>query len=96
MARKGIWRGLATIMASLLIFSLAAQATTNSWANKVNSMLGTSNYEIVVEDNDSDDNGTFFASDYETLKDMVAAQTEFAAGAAAEGTVLLKNDALCP
>ena len=96
MARKGIWRGLATIMASLLIFSLAAQATTNSWANKVNSMLGTSNYEIVVEDKDSDDNGTFFASDYETLKDMVAAQTEFAAGAAAEGTVLLKNDGALP
>ena len=92
MARKGIWRGLATIMASLLIFSLAAQATTNSWANKVNSMLGTSNYEIVVDENDSDDNGTFFASDYETLKDMVAAQKEFAASVAAEGVVLLKND----
>ncbi len=96
MAKKGLWRGLATIMASLMMFSFAAQATTNSWANKVNSMLGTSNYEIVVEDTDDNDTGTYFASDYASLKDMVAAQTEFGAEVASEGVVLLKNNGALP
>ena len=96
MARKGIWRGLAALMASLFIFSFAAQATTNSWANKVNSMLGTSNYEIVADETGSDETGTYFASDYASLKDMIAAQTDFAASVAAEGTVLLKNNGALP
>jgi len=92
MAKRGLWRGLATLMASLLVFTMAAQATSNAWANKVNSMLGTSNYEVVVTDDAEDDNGTYFASDYASLKDMVAAQKEFAASVAAEGVVLLKNE----
>ena len=91
MAKKGLWRGLATIMASLLVFAIAAQITTNSWASKVNSMLGTSNYEIVAEEGAEQDNGSYFVSDYASLKDMVAAQKDFAASVAAEGTVLLKN-----
>ena len=91
MAKKGLWRGLATIMASLLVFAIAAQITTNSWASKVNSMLGTSNYEIVAEEGVEQDNGSYFVSDYASLKDMVAAQKDFAASVAAEGTVLLKN-----
>ena len=92
MAKRGLWRGLATLMASLLVFTMAAQATSNAWANKVNSMLGTSNYEVVVSDDAEDNNGTYFASDYASLKDMVAAQKEFAASVAAEGVVLLKNE----
>ena len=92
MAKRGLWRGLATLMASLLVFTMAAQATTNAWAGKVNSMLGTSNYEVVTSDDAEENSGTFFASDYASLKDMVAAQKDFAASIAAEGVVLLKNE----
>ena len=92
MRKKGIWRGLATLTASLLVFSTAAQATTNAWSTKINSMLGTSNYQVVVTEGGEESTGTYFVSDYASLGDMVAAQTDFAASAAAEGVVLLKND----
>ena len=51
MRKTGLWRGLATLMASLLIFAIAAQITTNNWSARINSMLGTTNYEVVADDN---------------------------------------------
>ena len=91
MRRTGLWRGLATLMASLLIFAIAAQITTNNWSARINSMLGTTNYEVIADENAEAGNGTYFASEFGSLSDMVEAQTAFAAELAAEGTVLLKN-----
>lgn len=89
MRRKGIWRGGATLMASLLIVSTAAQITTNNWSARINSMLGTSNYEVIAGE---EGNGTHFLSEYSSLADMITAQTEFTEQISEEGSVLLKNE----
>ena len=91
MRKTGLWRGLATLMASLLIFVIAAQITTNNWSARINSMLGTTNYEVVADDNAGSGNGNHFLSEFSSLEDMVKAQTAFTEELAAEGTVLLKN-----
>ena len=92
MKKTGLWRGLATLTASLLIFAFAAQITTNNWSARINSMLGTTNYRVVVDENSDNGSGIYFASEFNTLGDMIAAQTELAASLSAEGTVLLKNN----
>ena len=91
MRKTGLWRGLATLMASLLIFAIAAQITTNNWSARINSMLGTTNYEVVADDNAGSGNGNHFLSEFSSLEDMVKAQTAFTEELAAEGTILLKN-----
>ena len=87
--KKGLWRGLATLTASLLLVSTALQTTTNNWSARINSMLGTTNYEVIAEEGG---NGDHFVSEYETLADMVDAQTAFTEQLGAEGSVLLKNE----
>ncbi|MDO4649745.1 MAG: hypothetical protein Q4B26_13965 [Eubacteriales bacterium] len=88
MSKKGLWQGGATLMASLLMFSTAAQITTNNWSARLNSMLGTSNYKVNVGDTSK---GTHFVSEFSSLKEMVDAQTEFTAQIGAEGCVLMRK-----
>ncbi len=88
MKAKGLWRGLAGLMASILMFMTALQTTTNNWSARINSMLGTSNYEVKA----GEGNGTHFVSDYTSLADMIADQTAFTEQVGAEGCVLLKNE----
>ena len=49
MSKKGLWRGLATFMASITAVSMAAQVTTNNWAARINSMLNTNNITSLLK-----------------------------------------------
>ena len=93
MAKGGVWRGLATLMASVTALASAAQVTTNNWAARVNSMLGTNNYVTVRTGDSPSSMGDHFRTEFGSLQEMQAAQRELAVQISAEGSVLLKNEA---
>ena len=92
MSKKGLWRGLATFMASITAVSMAAQVTTNNWAARINSMLNTNNYETVKTADEPAGMGDHFVSEFGSLSEMQAAQRELSVQIGAEGSVLLKNE----
>ena len=92
MAKGSAWRGLATLMASVTALSMAAQVTTDNWAARINSMLGTNNYETVKTADEPASMGDHFVSEFGSLEEMQAAQRELSVQIGAEGTVLLKNE----
>lgn len=86
-----LWRGLTAILASLLALVVGATTIVNANAAFINTRLGTTNYKYVDPEGDSA-NTTYFASDYESIKDVVAAKEALAEEISEEGTVLLKNE----
>ena len=91
MSKKGLWRGLATFMASVTALSMAAQVTTDNWAARINSMLNTNNYETVKDPNEPSSMGDHFVSEFSSLADMLEEQRKVSVQIGAEGAVLLKN-----
>ena len=92
MAKKGLWRGLATFMASLTALSMAGQVTTNNWASKINSMLNTNNYVTTTNGDEPASMGDHFRSEFASLADMQKVQRDISVQIGAEGMVLLKNE----
>ena len=91
MANK-VWRGLATMTASLLVVTMGASSIADSRAGTINSRLGTSNYKTVKAESGTQEDGTYFDSEFSSLGELIKAETEVAEQISAEGSVLLKND----
>ena len=87
----GLWRGLASITASLLALSLGATAITDANAAIINTRLGITNYKIVDTSNGEERDSTYFKSEYGSIKELVEAKNALAAEISSEGTVLFKN-----
>ena len=95
MGRSKLWRGLTAVFASLFAISLVLSAMADSRASFLNSRLGTSNY-ITVQNGESDVDGYYFDSDFESLEQLVNAKRDLAVEIAQEGVVLLKNNGALP
>ncbi len=89
--KRGLWRGLSAIMASLLVICLVAGNVANAYSAFINTRLGTTD-RIAVQTGESDVDSTYFKSAYTSLADMMDAQEQVAVQIGSEGAVLLKND----
>lgn len=88
--KTNVLRGLMSVFAVLLVISISAQSIATSRASFINSRLGTSNYEVVRHESDTD--GVYYKSEFDTLEDLVGQLQNIATELASEGTVLLKNE----
>lgn len=82
-----VMRGLAAFMAVVLALSTTGVGIADSYRSAIDSVLGTTSY-VTKADADS----ARFASDYETIEDMIAAAKDISVREGEEGTVVMKND----
>ena len=65
----GLKRGLAVILASLFVLSMFATSISQTWAQKINSLLGTSSYET-VKTGESAGDGIYYESEFKDVKEV--------------------------
>ena len=92
MAKGNAWRGLAALMASVTVVSMAAQSIGDNWSARINTTLGTSNYTVFRFGEEPARMADHFRSDYKSLADMQTALAETCVEIGEEGCVLLKNE----
>lgn len=80
-------RGLAAVMAVLLVLSLVGAGIVEAYRGALDGMLGTTSYVTV-----NDEDAARFKSDYATIEDLAAAARELSIREGEEGTVVMKND----
>lgn len=80
-------RGLAAVMAVLLVLSIVGSGIVEGYRSALDSVLGTTSYVTVT-----DEDAARFKSDYATIEDMAAAAKALAVKEGEEGTVVMKND----
>lgn len=95
MAMTKLWRGLSALTGSLLVISMVGSSVADTRASFINSRLGTSNYEMVRDENATGD-GIYYDSEFESLADVIAAKNALGEEISEEGSVLLKNDGALP
>ena len=88
--KKQAMQGLATVSASVLVLSMGVETLANSRAQFINGRLGTTNYQVIQTDSESD--GIYYKSEFNSLEEVLNAKKELATQLSAEGSVLLKND----
>lgn len=88
--RAWLFRGMTGTFAALLILTGSIRTIAFDWKDKVDELLGVSS-NGVERSRDADD--YIYPSDYETAKELVAAEIGLATRIQAEGTVLLKGTA---
>ncbi len=95
--RRGqrLWRGFATLTASVLSLALAGTSIVNGFRTDIDKFLGTSSTKIVTEGVDSTEMYTF-KSDYANTTELVQAIADVAERMSEEGSVLLKNNGALP
>ena len=92
--KRQFLQGIATVSASLLVISMGVEAATENRTEFINAKLGTSNYEVIQTDSESD--GIYYKSEFNNLEELLTAKTELAEQLSAEGSVLLKNNGALP
>jgi len=80
-------RGIAAIMACLLVLSIVGAGIADSYRARLDDFLGTTSYIT-----STDEDAARFKSDYDTIDGMIAAAKDLAVREGEEGTVLMKND----
>ena len=80
-------KGLAAVMAVLLVLSTVGAGIVEGYRGALDSVLGTSSYVTRT-----DEDAARFKSDYATIEDMAAAAKALAVREGEEGTVVMKND----
>lgn len=86
--KKQAMQGLATVSASVLVLSMGVETLANSRAQFINGRLGTTNYQVIQTDSESD--GIYYKSEFNSLEEVLNAKKELATQLSAEGSVLLK------
>ena len=81
-----VMRGLAALMAVVLVLSTTGVGLANSYRSALDGVLGTQSFVTVT------DGSARFVSDYATIEEMAAAARDIAVREGAEGTVIMKND----
>ena len=84
---SGFFRGMAALMACLLVLSTVGTGVVESYRSALDNVLGTSSYETIT-----DESAARFKKDYATIEDMMAAAKALAIREGEEGTVVMKND----
>ena len=89
--KRGLWRGLSAVLASLLVICLVGGNVANAYSAFINTRLGTTD-RIAVKTGDTDVDSIYFKSNYSTIEEMLDAQQRVAVQIGSEGAVLLKNE----
>ena len=84
---SGFFRGMAALMACLLVLANVGTGVVESYRSALDNVLGTSSYETIT-----DESAARFKKDYATIEDMAAAAKALAIREGEEGTVVMKND----
>ena len=88
--KPSVMRGLMSVCAVILAILVGAGSIAQARAAFINSRLGTSNYKVIQHD--TDDDGIYFDSEFNSLEEVVGALQDVATQIASEGAVLLKNE----
>ena len=94
--KTNIWRGLTTVMASLLALSMTAAPIVDGFRTDIDKFLGTSSTQIVTDTSEGKDNLYTFTSDYSSTKELLDSIEALGEEMNEEGTVLLKNNGALP
>ena len=71
--KRQFLQGLATVSASLLVISMGVEAATENRTEFINTRLGTSNYEVIKTDSES--NGIYYKSEFNSREELLKAKT---------------------
>lgn len=82
-----VMRGLAALMACLLVVSIVGTGIANSYRSALDGFFDTQSFVTTT-----DEEAARFKSDYATWEDMMAAAKDVAIREGEEGTVIMKND----
>ncbi len=88
--KPSVMRGLMSIFAVLLVILIGAGSIIEARTAFLNSRLGTSNFKTIKHESDND--GTYFDSEFGSIEEVVGALEDTAVEIASEGAVLLKNE----
>ena len=72
--KRQFLQGLATVSASLLVISMGVEAATENRTEFINTRLGTSNYEVIKTDSES--NGIYYKSEFNSLEELLKAKSQ--------------------
>lgn len=89
------WRGVTTVVASLLALSVCATPIVNSFRTDIDKFLGTKSTKLVTESTEGVDLYTF-KSDYASTTELLKAIEDLGERMNEEGSVLLKNNGALP
>ncbi len=102
MSQKGkgkarLWRGLTSVLATLLVIAVLGTQTAITYTGVLNSYLGTTTSEVVEAAGSESEDTEYFKSSYgelsaENLQTLIADTYDEAVLQEEEGAVLLKND----
>ena len=70
--KKQAMQGLATVSASVLVLSMGVETLANSRAQFINGRLGTTNYQVIQTDSESD--GIYYKSEFNSLEEVLNAK----------------------
>ena len=89
--KQRVWRGLASITASVTVLSMVGTGMVNSFRTDIDKFLGTSSTKLVT---DADEMGELYTytSDYSSTTELVQSIADVGERISEEGTVLLKNE----
>jgi beta-glucosidase len=94
-AAQRMWRGLASVTASVTAFAIAGTSIVNGFRTDIDKFLGTSSTKVVTEEADASTVYTY-KSDYSSTTELVQAIQNVGEQMSAEGSVLLKNNGALP
>ena len=88
--KRNLWRGLTTLIASLLTVSVAAGPVVDSYRTDIDKFLGTKSSAMVTDSTDED--LYTYKSDYSSTTELLDSIEDLGERMSEEGTVLLKNE----
>ena len=94
-AKRGMWRGLTTVTASLLTLTVTATGVVGAYRTDIDKFLGTQSSKIVTGDASAEELYTY-KSDYKSTKELLTSISDLGERMSAEGSVLLKNNGALP
>lgn len=95
-SRRGLWRGLTTVTASLLTLTLTASMVIEGFRTDIDKFLGTKSTVLVTDTTTEDEDLYHFTSDYKSTTELLDAIEDLGERMNEEGSVLLKNNGALP